>query len=187
MTNSGAGDHPIERLRKSDGTWNQLETDWGEQCAEFGEEFSQFATGSIPVLRDAASDERDDCGVFAVRGDDGRIAAVAQVNFTHLPGYTDKVLRVRHLIMSPALDYGEEDIADYGKILSRMFVRTVSLAYSEMPSSHVKFHLRSPADRQFFADVIDALKEFEIFASVAMRGAWLYLALKRSENLVGAE
>ncbi len=180
-------DHQLEELRVEDGSWGDFEADWRNQCAAFQEEFEQYAVGSIPVLQSVAGEPRDDCGVFALKAEDGSFAAVAQVNSTNLPGYTEKVLRVRHLLMSPTHDFGDPSVEDYGKVLARMFTRTVNLAYSRMPSLHVKFHLRSPADQQFFYGVIDALKEFEIFTSVAMRGAWLYLSLKKPDLLTVGE
>ncbi|OWQ95120.1 hypothetical protein [Sphingopyxis witflariensis] len=170
-------DHHLEKLLVSTGTWGLFETDWRAQCEAFGEDFDQYAVGSLPVLRAIATESPKDAGVFALRGDDGSYAAIAQVNSTLLPGYEGKVLRVRHLLLSPTLDYGELSLEDYANIMGRMFSRTVYLAASEMPSAHVKFHLRSPADRQFFSSALSMLKDFAIFSSVAMRGAWLYLTL----------
>lgn len=170
-------DHHLEKLLVSTGTWGLFEADWRAQCGAFGEDFDQYAIGSLPVLREMAEQSNPEVAVVALRADDGSYAAVAQVNSTHLPGYEGKVLRVRHMLLSPTFDFGELSIEDYAGVLSRMFSRTVSLAFSDMPSQHVKFHLRSPADRQFFSNALTALKDFELFNSVAMRGAWLYLTL----------
>lgn len=171
-------DHQLAKLRASDGSWNEFEADWKAQCETFGEDFSQYAIGSIPVLKEVAADDRDDVGIYALRSEEGGFAAVAQVNSTLLPGYDGKVLRVRHMLLSPTLDYGELLLETYSSVLSRMFAQTVNLAFRSMPAEHVKFHLRSPADRQFFSTVLETLKEFDIFSSVAMRGSWLYLSLK---------
>ena len=170
-------DQKLEKLRISDGSWKAFEDDWRSQCSAFGEDFDQYAIGSLPVLIDAAGQENADLAVMSLKAEDGSYAAVAQVNTALLPGYDGKVLRVRHMLLSPNHDFGELDLVDYSKILSRMFSRTVNLAFNEMPASHVKFHLRSPGDRQFFSSSLDVLKEFDLFTSVAMRGAWLYLTL----------
>lgn len=87
------------------------------------------------------------------------------------------------MLLSPTLDYGELPIEAYAWVMSRMFSRTVYLAIKDMPSEHVKFHMRSPADRQFFQSALSTLKDLEIFSNVAMRGAWLYLTLNKSPNV----
>lgn len=180
-------DHNLVRLRQDDGSWGNFEADWRAQCEGFGEDYDQFALGSLPVLRELAGETRDDAGVFGLSGEDGTFAAVAQANSTLLPGYTGKVLRVRHMLMSPTLDFGELSVQEYAVIMSRLFTRAVGLAFKSMPSAHVKFHLRSPTDRHIFSSAIETMREFEIFASVAMRGAWLYLTLKPIESIAVGE
>lgn len=170
-------EYHLEKLLISTGTWDLFESDWRAQCSTFGEDFDQYAIGSIPVLREMAAQSSADLAVVGLRAENGSYAAVAQVNTAYLPGYDGKVLRVRHMLMSPTHDFGELTIEDYATVLSRMFSRTVSLTFSEMPASHVKFHLRSPGDRQFFSSALTALKDFEFFTNVAMRGSWLYLTL----------
>lgn len=170
-------DHHLERLLDADGTWPEFERDWQSQCENFGEDFSQYAVGSLPVLRDIASKDDRDSSVYGLRAEDGSFASVVMVNRTLLPNYTGQVLRVRHLLMSPSHDFGEHTIDDYAAILSRTFSRTVHLAFTTMPARHVKFHLRSPADRQFFSSALTALSDFDMFSDVAMRGSWLYLSL----------
>lgn len=172
-------DHQLERLKASDGTWAAFEDDWRAQCVTFGEDFEQYAAGSISVLKAMSAETKKDLGVFALRGDNGDYAAIAQVNSAMLPGYSGKVLRVCHMLLSPTMDFGELSMDDYANVMGRMFSRTVFLAAREMPSEHVKFHMRSPADRQFFGAVLSMLKDLEIFTGVAMRGAWLYLSLNK--------
>ena len=118
--------------------------------------------------------------MFALKRDDGTFDAVCQANATFLPGYKGKVLRVRHMLLSPHFDFGEYPIEQYVQVLSRMFARTVHLAKSDLPSEHVKFHLRSPADRQFFEATLDAFTDTNLFDAVAIRGSWLYLTFNRA-------
>jgi hypothetical protein len=173
-------EHTLEKITAEDGSWAALAEQWGQQCADFGEDLDGYALDAIPVLKELAEAPKPDAGVYALRREDGTFDAVAQVNSAFLPGYTGKVLRVRHLLLSPHFDFGEYPIEDYVIVLSRMFARTVALARNEPRSEHVKFHLRSPADRQFFEATISLFEESEVFETVAMRGSWLYLTLKQA-------
>lgn len=167
--------HTLIRVRAGDGSWNQLCDVWRSECEEFGEDFDQYANASMPVLRDLAAEENANAGVFALQSEDGDYHAMCQANSTYLPGYDGKVLRVRHLLMSPYYDFGDFTIEEYSMILGRMFARTVLLSVKDLPSRHIKFHLRSPADRQFFATIGNGLGQTDLFSDVAMKGSWLYL------------
>ncbi|MBA4763495.1 hypothetical protein [Sphingomonas sp.] len=176
-------EHHLIKVLTSDGSWERLAEQWGRQCADYGEDFDGYALDAIPVLRDLAVDDRSDAGVFGLLREDGTFDAVCQANSTHLPGYTGKVLRVRHLLLSPYFDFGEYPIEDYVKVLARMFARTVGLAKSDLRSEHVKFHLRSPADRQFFEATIEVFENATEFDGVAIRGSWLYLTLNQAADV----
>jgi len=100
-------------------------------------------------------------------------------NSVHIPGYQEKVLRVRHLLLSPYFDFGDYGIEAYSKVLSRMVARTIALAMHDMPSPHVKFHLRSPGDREFFAVAAEVFRDADNFYDVAIRGAWLHMSIRQ--------
>ena len=165
----------LVQLRKSDGSWDALVGAWTAECVVFEEEFDQYASASIPVLEQLAGVDEKDAGVFALVDDSGRYHAVLQANSTHLPGYEGKVLRIRHLLASPAYDFGEFSLREYSSILSKTFSRVVRLSEVTYPSPHIKMHLRSPSDIAFFEMVGDFLGNSGLFTSVRIRGAWLYL------------
>lgn len=167
--------YALVQLRSSDGSWQALVGAWTAECLAFDEEFEQYASASIPVLETLAGTDERHAGVFALADETGRYHAVLQANSTFLPGYDGKVLRVRHLLASPAYDFGEFSISEYSGILSKVLARVVSLSETGYPSPHIKMHLRSPADVSFFENVGDFLGNSGLFTSVKIRGAWLYL------------
>lgn len=169
--------HKFEKLVPGDG-WDGLVAAWKAQCEALGEDFDGYASASLPVLEELAGKNDVSYTVFGLQDESsGEFDAVCSVNWTHLPGYTGKVLRVRNLLFAPKFDFGEFEVSDYALVLTRVFARAVGLAIGLMPSRHIKFHLRSPVERQFFALAgaqLDALDEFQ---AVNVRGAWLYVDL----------
>lgn len=167
--------YSLVQLRASDGSWQALVGAWTAECLAFEEDFDQYASASIPVLQALAEAEEASAGVFALVDESGRYHAVLQANSSFLPGYNGKVLRVRHLLASPAYDFGEFTVQEYSSILSKAFSRVVRLSEEVYPSPHIKMHLRSPSDIAFFEVVGDFLGNSGLFTSVRIRGAWLYL------------
>jgi len=175
-------EHELKRLKAADGSWAAFEADWSAQCVAFDEDFGQFAQATIGVLRDLAEQTPAPkaAATFGLwNSETGAFDAVAQLNSTLIPGHDGKVLRIRHLLLSPYFDFGDYPIETYSTVLSRMFAHTASLSVAgTFASRHIKFHLRSPADRQFFAGFVEPMAQLGIFSKVVMRGAWLYLSLK---------
>ncbi len=164
------------RVSVQNGLWVELLNQWDESCSEFDESLNDYATGSIPVLRPLAEQAQlNSSGVFALR-DGSRYLGICQLNSAHIKGYTGKVLRVRHIVHAPHYDFGSEvKLEDYAKLLSGIFKGVIDVSAIEMPSPDVKFHFRSPAERQFFVDFSTALKGHKVFDKVDMVGSWLYI------------
>ena len=117
------------------------------------------------------------CWRFALREGES-ILAVCQLNVAFIKGYDNKVLRLRHLLLSPKYDFSDDiTVDDYVNILSEIFAGTIHCATDELPAKHVKLHLQSPADRQFFKEIEQHLNKSTTFSSVKMHGAWLYIDL----------
>jgi hypothetical protein len=168
-------DFAFLRLTTADNSWEDFIEDWKRQCEVQGEDFSLYETGPIQVVRDLAEAQpQEEARVYGLKRGK-HFNAMCQVNRTFLPGYTGKVLRVRMMYLSPYYDYGDYPVEEYTEILISLFINIAELSYGEMESPHIKFHLRSPADRQFFAMLGAKLDKFSGFSSVALRGAWLYI------------
>ncbi len=168
----------FKRISRENGDWNKLWTSWDTICSEYGETFQDFASSSLEVLRPLAeSPQTASAGVFALF-DGVSILAVCQLNVAFIKGYDKKVLRLRHLLLSPKYDYSDDiTVEDYVNILSEMFAGTISCAKEELFAKHVKLHLQSPADREFFNKIQENLEQSATFSSVKMHGAWLYIDL----------
>lgn len=157
--------------------WQELSLQWEAQSGNFSENFEDHASASMPVLEELAlGPQLSDAGVFSFQRD-GEFKVIAQFNATFLPGYTGKVLRVRHIVLSPRYELDEEiTLDDYGEVLVGIFGGSLMLSIDKMPSDHVKFHLQSRAERMFGEQFKEALKESPHFKKVVMRGSWIYLS-----------
>lgn len=165
----------FQRVTEND--WAQLVLDWEAECTEFEENFDDYAVASLPVLGElACSPPRRDAAVFGSKNG-SKLDVVCQANSSFLPGYDGKVLRVRHIVLSPRHDFSEHvTLEDYSAALVGAFTGVLGLASGEMASNHVKFHLKSPAERAFGEAFTEALKNHAAFAKVAMKGSWIYLS-----------
>ena len=167
----------LQRVSQADGNWHGLCRQWEDECDGFEQDFAEFASASFPVLDElACGTQLANAGVFATHDDGGYLAA-CQANVCFLPGYDGKVLRVRHIIVSPQHEFSADmEIETYLKTLGRVFVGAIGLSVDGMPAQHVKFHLRSPAERHFGHIFTEALEGHKAFSDVAMRGSWIYLS-----------
>lgn len=170
-------DLDIIRLQNSDGTWQAFKDDWEAQCAAYGEDFNSFAEGTFSVVKDLLDDSGEAAGLFAIKEGDHHVS-MCQLNRASIPGYSSPVLRVRFMTLSPEFDFGDKSIEDYSGVLVATFATVLAVSNTVMEAKHIKFHLRSPADRQFFALLGKGLNEADMFHSVHVRGAWLYVTKK---------
>ena len=67
-------------------------------------------------------------------------------------------------------------IEAYTVLLGGVFAEAVALSYDQMPADHIKFHLKSPAERTFGNLFTNALGERNVFREVVMKGSWIYLS-----------
>lgn len=167
----------LVQIKKDDGSWDNLVVEWKAQCENFDEEYDQFAMASLPILADCAGSVDISEGVFALQ-ENSKTRAICRANSVHIPGYAGKVLRIRHILMSPEVDFGDASIEEYARVLSKLFVGAVKISVVALPSPHIKFHLPSVADRQFFSYVensISGTQSVRLFKSFKVRGSWLYI------------
>lgn len=171
--------HNFIRLLESDGTWDAFETDWRSQCDSLGEEFDSYAEATFAVVRDLIREENRTAGVFALQID-GVFVAMCQVNKAGLPRYDSPVMRVRFITLSPEYDLTDKQLGEYAEVLVSLLMQVLQLAYmdEELQCMHLKFHLRSPADIQFFAAFGAGLSEKNLFKSIKTAGAWLHITRK---------
>ena len=164
-------------LSESDGSWSAFIADWERQCDAFNEEIDQFAAASIPVLQELANAPEQNAQVYSLVDEDNSHHSVVQLNRSMLPKTYGWTLRARHLILSPKYDFGEYSIDDYADAIGSTLFETVRVARDVLPSDHIKFHLRSPADRPFFTILSSTLSGVSLFSDVSIVGAWLSLTL----------
>lgn len=164
------------KLNNGDGSWVELLKQWETETEKLGEDFDIFQMSSLPVLKGLAEGDGERwAGVYGLKSEENGYEAACQLNSAFLPGYEGRVLRVRLMVLSPELEYGDYPIEKYIRTVSELFFGTYTVSCKELQSDHIKFHLRSPADRQFFTNLGIALGEQAIFESVQIRGSWLYI------------
>jgi len=164
----------LRRIQKSDGSWDEFLGDWRAQCEGVGEDFCDYASEPLSVLETVIDSSDPTTWVVGVWNGEHFFGACL-VNSALLPKTTGKTLRVRQVVVSPLLDYGEVDDTVYADTLIALVFGVVKLSESDLAAQHVKFHLRSPHDMMFFRAIGNALDKPGVFEAVEMKGAWLYI------------
>src|SRR5262245_11228567 len=117
----------LKALSEKDGTWQALKEHWREQCAKYGEDFESFGMATFAVLDPLAAEGHRKAAVYGYMQAD-ECQMICEVNHTYLPGYDDKVLRVRNITYSPKLDFEDRPVDDYAKALVGLFAGVVHLS-----------------------------------------------------------
>lgn len=171
-------DFEFIKITRQDNTWGDLQGSWRKECEACGEEFKSYAKSTFATLDDLLGDEHPRAWVFALRAG-GRFPALCQINRANLPGYDGPVIRVRFLTVSPDYDLTAKPQAEYGALLVQLLTQVLTLASTPaLSAKHVKFHLSSPSDQQFFSFLGTRLGETGEFDDVKFYGAWLEIKLR---------
>lgn len=165
-------------LSVADGSWQSFRQAWADLCQQYDEEIDNFAPATMAELEKLAAEGHFRAGVYALPNGEG-FDAVCQLNCVPLPGYDGPVLRVRFMTISPEFDLGDRTIIDYGRVLVALLFATIRVSDTgSMKARHVKLHLRSPADVQFFAAIGSGLADAGVFETVETHGSWLHISKK---------
>ena len=166
------------RVSSEDGSWEKLLEQWEAECEEAGESFELFEPGAFSVLRPLAEEEqRDNAGVYALYDkENDRYDALCQLNTAMLPKTTGVTLRVRMSMLSPRYDFGETTITEYKSVLLSIIFNVWMITMNEMKEDHARFHVRSPADVEFFREFAGAIQGSRFARTVETRGSWLYMS-----------
>jgi hypothetical protein len=166
----------MKRLSHEDGSWAALTKQWEQQCHKLDEDFQTYLPDTIKLLGELVEQTKGNQhdGVFA-HVDSGQYRGICFMNGAFIPGYTGRVLRVRHVILAPDYDYGDYDERDFAEILGGFFENIIDTSENVIICNHVKIHFRSPADVAVFRRFSEEMSKFEHFSSVLMKGAWLMI------------
>ncbi|KQB95771.1 hypothetical protein AL073_13865 [Loktanella sp. 1ANDIMAR09] len=166
-----------ELKRVGPAEWAKIVLQWEEQTNSYSENFVDHAPASMPVLEElATSAPLRDAGVYSY-ADKDEVLAILQANVALLPGYSGRVLRIRHIVLSPKYEFDDKiELDDYGSALVGVFAGTLVLSVKDMIAPHIKFHLRSPAERMFGEEFTKVLQNSGVFKECAMKGSRIYLS-----------
>lgn len=182
--NGNLMDYKLESCSADNNVWNHVKSCWRNQCEDLDEDFDFYAQFSMSVLDDLALSPSKNAKVFVLYRESNEKKeplVIFQANSTHLPGFDGRVLRIRHMVMSPNYDYGDVNKEEYKEILAETFAQATALAGSELESKHVKFHFRTPSDLYFFREMRPSLEEEEEIKDVKAYGAWISFSLVVAE------
>lgn len=168
----------LKQLSVQDGSWQAVLDAWKKQCDGYGQDFDEFAVATIGVLAPLADVGHPKAEVYGFHvGDDCWV--ICEANHTMLPGYDGYVLRVRNMTFAPRFDFEDLGVDAYGKALTGLFGGILALSHAVRKAPHIKFHLRSPADRTFFQALTEPLLQIPLFDTAEVKGAWLYVTKKQ--------
>lgn len=165
---------PITEIDRS---WSKLKSQWETESASLREDFSTFAVGTFSALDPLAFKDARESGLFGLRHEDSFVA-FCQVSRLLVKKYTSPMLRARFVTVSPKFDFGVASLEEYANVLVQIFSGVVWLARSQLPASHLRFHLRSPADAQYFAGLQACSIEQNPFREFGIRGSWVECTLR---------
>jgi hypothetical protein len=163
-------------LRDIDKSWPALKSQWQAECSALKEDFSTFAVGTFGALNSLAAQDTEKSGLYGLQTKSG-YDAFCQVNRLLSAKFDGPLLRARFVTVSPRYDFGQQSMAEYGQVLVTLFSGAVWLAGTEQPARHVRFHLRSPADGQFFHGISAALASSP-FSQFGIQGSWIECSLR---------
>lgn len=167
----------MKRLSHKDGSWQKVQDQWAKQCRDHDEDFESYMPVTLPTL----AEQIDICqgqkwtGVFGYQDGGGEFEAVCWLNGAYLPKFSGRVLRVRHLTLSPKYDFGAYTADLYAKLLTDVFESVLDVSNSTLECPHLKFHFRSPADLALFREFATDLNKSSRFSKVEMTGSWLFV------------
>lgn len=172
----------VHLLALNDGSWDNFREDWIAQCDEVGEVFEDYASDSLSIISGivtgavASMGGVNDTRIGALIDEEtGRYYACFMLNHTMVPGNPGYTLRVRHILVSPLLDYGVAEVALYPDVIVGILTGIVHLSSTELSAQHIRLHLRSPEDQDFFRALGTSLHGAGVFESVQTHGTWLYI------------
>lgn len=166
--------YKLKRLSAKDASWSNFSNDWENQCDEISEDFGNYAPATLPIIRGLA--ENHEKGNWACSLHDGtRFLAACVAHLARIPDYQGPVLRMRLLVPCPLLDYGALSEEAYADAIIGFAYGAIKLSDSLLKANHIKFHLRSPSDVSYFRAFGKNLGDENVFSSIEMKGAWLYI------------
>lgn len=166
----------IEFLSGNKTEFDKLKKQWAKECIEYGELFDDYAIGVLSVVESLVDEPEDSVELIGIKSGE-KYSAFLQLNTASIPGYDSPVLRARHLTFSPKFDFGELSLDEYADLLIGVLasVIAVSNTHPDLSAKHIKFHLKSPNDRNFFRTLGVGLNEIDTYDVVKVVGSWLYI------------
>jgi len=168
----------MDFIRLDAALFAELEQQWMDECASFGEDFSMFAAPSVEHAKRIASESPPDprYGIFAVRHD-SKFEIIVHLNRAQLPGTTGHTLRVNWALAAPRYDFAAVNPDELGPSVAGLFTGILQSAKDGMNSRYVKVHLGSMPDKSIFSGMAHALASVSVATDVSTRGNWLHLTL----------
>lgn len=169
----------LKRITKANGLWDKLADQWRNECEQFGEALSDFATPSFQRAEEIAAENGSDAdyGIFGCCGEgpDVRMPALMHLNRAGLPRTKGLTVRCLWILLSPRYDYTEVTPSELAEIATGILYGCLGIAQrGPMHAQHVKVHIGNAFDREVFAGMSSILRRSGV-GDVSVRGNWLEL------------
>lgn len=166
------------RLDKS--LFSELEKEWKEQCIKFSEDFADYAAPSIDLARSISSEQpTEKYGIYCLRDKcSGEHLCILHGNVARLPKSTGKTFRAVWVLLAPRFDFEDVAAEEFSKLAANLLLAIVDVA-TRSGSEHIKLHLGTMVDRQYFGAVAMTLLATKAVQDASIRGNWLHVTMRQ--------
>ncbi|WBT39071.1 hypothetical protein [Hyphomicrobium sp. DMF-1] len=166
----------LERVCHADGTFQELERQWTEQCEAYDEDLAAYAAPHLELAKKISEENPQDSkyGIFALKSG-GEYSCLMHVNVARLPKTEGKTLRILWILLAPKYDFEDIERELLARLSAEIVLGALGLAAGALGSDQIKVHLGNIGDRQYFTGFCAALVGADVVAEAAIRGNWLHV------------
>ncbi|MEM8786660.1 MAG: hypothetical protein AAGE76_00205 [Pseudomonadota bacterium] len=158
--------------------WETFQEDWRKQCEHYGENFDEYSASALQIISDffehgiQSSSADGEHSVLGIADGENTYHCVCLLNHTPQKGYPGKVLRVRHMTLSPYYDF--EDLSEdaYADTLTDFILALLDVSKTKAADT-LKIHLRSPLEARFLGQLASVLEKAKVIRGTKRSGMWL--------------
>lgn len=169
----------LKRICNADGSFQELESQWSDQCKEYDEELETYAAPHLELARKICAENPQDpkYGIYALEGEEGGDGYIGlmHVNVARLPQTTGKTLRLVWILLAPKYDYEDIEASALASISTQIVLGVLDLCKGDAAPDQIKIHLGSIGDRQYFNGFCAAITGTKLVKEAVIKGNWLHI------------
>lgn len=169
----------MKKIKFSDGSWENLVSDWSEQLKATNNDFEEYFENSASFqLLETECEKLENiaiAGVFALIDDQNTHTAICYAS----GGMTNKIpgqfMRVRHFLLSPRFDSQDVSFESYLIQSSKAIKALIDLAKNVIKCPEIKIHFKSRSELEPMKKIMQKLKEEKEINSLSTHNLWLII------------